>query len=439
MGIQRFIEIITSFVVAAVTIRLLPREEYGLLSLVLGFGVFYNLINISLSSILLRDNEMLRPFLSEHMSAFFFFALLKTVTIVVCSIPLVIFLTQQYLVESIKWIVWLNVGVFIILFFSEPLNMILTVDFRQSVLTKVGIVTNVANFLLTFGLVVWPNAIFVAGKTLIVGVCGFILVLIHVLRIYEFKIVWEPRKNLLLIKKHLCGFSGWAHLIGVVTDWIYRADILILGIVGEGLGTIADYNIALQIANFSKLPAQILQQNATIGVGKVAQDKMRCNKLVATFSKISFCLSAITFAGYFIFGPLIIRLLTGTKEDSIFHFGLLIVGGLCLYNAMRPLASYAIIIGEIRQAFLFIFVPSGILTLIGYVITAIFWGAVGVAWANVLGAVFMTIFTLRHLMIRTDFSMPVRWIEEDEANYLRRYLGWLLGKKDKSSSEGVKR
>ena len=76
-GVEKFFLIGVQFISSIILIRLLPREDYGIIGVVAGYYAFVNIINISMESIILRDHGNYDIDLPRIMHSFFIFNLAK--------------------------------------------------------------------------------------------------------------------------------------------------------------------------------------------------------------------------------------------------------------------------------------------------------------------------------------------------------------------------
>lgn len=404
MGIQRVVDLVSILVVTALIVRSLSRDEYGMLSIVMSYGLIFSMLNVSVSSVLLRDYQKFKVQIGEYMQAYLLFSLIKGSILLLLSVLIGYFLYRHYHDYAMIMVLALSVASTIILGLTEPFSVLLSVDFRQPVLTKIYLISSLANIFISAGAILVPTAIFVAAKNVFIALIVLVLTAGYTGKHFH---LWDvlPRGNRLrLIKESFVGFSLWSHLMGIMTDIVYRADFLILGWLGAPFRTVGNYNISLQMANFTKLLPQIIQYNASLGLSQ-SDGTRRREEMTFLFVKYSFLLSLATMVGYVLFGRLAIQVIAGSDVEEIYGFGFYIVGGLCLFNTFRPLISYGSVVHNIRECFFYAIVPSSMSTLVCYVVMGSFGGAKGLAMANLFGGMAMMIFTLLYIHMRTGF----RW------------------------------
>lgn len=423
MSIQRVLDFVTILAVTALVVRSLSRPEFGMLSIVLSYGLIFNILNVSISSVLIRDYTKLKNRIGEYMHAFFWFSLAKGALVLVLSIGIGFFLYRRYHDPAMIMVVAVNTVTTALLILTEPYTTLLSVDFRQTILTKINLITSLANIILSAGVILLPTALFVSAKNAIIATIGLALVAGYAVKLFPIREKPRRGKRFLLVKESFMGFSLWSHLIGVMTDIIYRADLLLLGWFNAPFSTMGNYNIALQVANFSKLLPQILQYNATLGLGH-SDDSERRERITFFFVKYSFLLSCGIMAGYLLFGRMAIRLFAGNGVEEIYTLGLYIIAGLCIFNTFRPLISYGIVVHDIRECFFYAILPAGMGTLGCYVVMGMQDGALGLAKANLLGGLIMAMCTLAYIHWKTEFRWRITLITDTEREFIEKVRTW---------------
>jgi len=419
MGIQRVLDFINILVVTSMVVRSLSRQEYGMLSVVVSYGIFFNILNISISSILLRDYQIIKERINEYMHAFILFAIIKSIVLMVVSAGIGFFLYNKYHNTAMIYVLILNTVYTSLLFMTEPFATLLSVDFRQSILTKINLLLALANIFLSIGVLLIPSAIFVMIKNGIVATIGLLLTAGYARTLLKLQMPSSDKDCYRIILNSFLNFSIWSHFMGITTDIIYRADLLILGWLNAPFQVVGNYNISLQLSNFTKLLPQILQYNTSLGLSN-SKNKQQQNEITLLFIKYSFLLSLITMGAYILLGPLAIQIIAGRDIGYIFHLGLYIISGLCIFNTFRPLISYGTVVHNINECFCYATLPSGIGVIISYTIMGTLWGAEGLAMANLLGGCIMTLFTLIYIHFKTDFRWKFTLLTNAEKNIVKK-------------------
>jgi O-antigen/teichoic acid export membrane protein len=424
MLLQQAINFVSLFLVTALIVRNLPRSEYGELSLVLSYGVIFNLINISVSSILLRDYPQLdQSAISRYKNSFDIFNYFKSFLAIIITLLISWYFINKYNNRILIIVLLINSSAIICQYFTDPFQVFLSVSFRQNIITRIVTITSLFNMLSTLGIFYFPSIIFVVSKNLAVNVVAYLLMKYYFEHYFACETKISHRSSLNLLLKNLSDFSIWTHLQGIFTDIIYRADILILGWIGTSFQILGNYNVALQLANMTKIIPQIFQYHTTLCVSNMKNNKNQQNEMIHTFLKINFMISLIIMAGYLIMGKFIISLIAKTMHEEIFEYGLYIIGGLCIFNFLRPLVAYAIVAHSVKQCVLYVNLPATIFALAAYVGGGIFYGVHGVLIANVAIGLMLCILTIFYINTKTSYRWSFSLITDYERKFLREI--WL--------------
>lgn len=426
MLLQQVINFCNLFVVTAVIVRNIPRTEYGELALVLSYSIIFNLINISASSILLRDYPKLTDHnISRYKKSFDIFNYYKSVSAILIAFIIAIFFKLIYGKDSQVLITILLVNTLTIIcqYFTDPFQSFLSVSFRQSLITRIIFITSVINLIFTFGVYFIPNIIFVVSKNFAISLVTLLLMRYYFKQNFKYKTNISHRSSLSLLWKNLSDFSIWTHVQGIFTDIIYRADILILGWLNTPFQILGNYNIALQISNMTKILPQIIQYHATLCVSNSENDQKRQNEVVHIFLKINFIISILIMIGYLLLGKLMISIITGNNNGEIFEYGLYILGGLCIFNTLRPLVAYSIVAHSIKQCVLYINLPAAIFAIGAYLIGGIFLGIKGILIANIAIGVILCALTINYVNRKTTYKWNYTLLTDYEKSFFKYF--WL--------------
>ncbi len=425
---QQAVGFISAFLVTALTVRNIPRSEYGQMALVLSYGVIFNLFNMAVSSVLLRDYPKLtREQVVEHMSSFYTFNMYKSVFVILVTVLIGYYLNYRYKDPLLLEILAINTGMMICQNYTEPLQVFFSVAFKQNLVTQIVFMTTLVNVLATFGVLIWPHVLFVVIKNLMIALLALVLFNYYFFRNYDFRIEYFSNKHLGLLIKNLGSFSVWSHLQGVFTDVIYRADILILGWLNTPFQTMGNYNIALQLANMTKIVPQIVQYHTTLSVGNISNKENR-DEAVHIYTKANFVISLCIMAGYVLFGKMLISVIAKTQSEEIFRYGLYILGGLSLINLFRSLVAYSIVSHSIKQVALLVNLPAAVFAVAAYSIGGIYWGVQGVLVANVLIAIVLSALIVVYINKKTDYKWSYSLITDYEMTLLKKLWAKMMRK-----------
>jgi O-antigen/teichoic acid export membrane protein len=424
MLLQQMVNFLSVFLVTTLIVRNIPRSKYGELALVLSYGVIFSLVNLSPSSILLRDYPKLSPAdISRYKRSFDVFNYYKTIIIIAITVIIWLYFRSKY--DNQELIVLLLINTITIIFqcFTDPFQVFLSVSFRQNLITKVILITSMLNCAFTFGVIIFPNVIFVVCKNLAIGIITYLLSMYYFNQYFHQRLKISLKASSSLLLKHLSDFSIWSHLQGIMTDIIYRADILILGWLNTPFQTLGNYNIALQLSNMTKIIPQIMQYHTTLCVSNVDNKEERQNEIVHIFLKINFIISCILMIGYLLTGSFIISIISKTMHEQIFQYGLYILGGLCIFNTMRPLIAYTTVTHSLKQVFFFVHLPAAIFAIAAYFAGGIYYGVQGVLLANIAIGVMLCVLTVYYINTKTNYKWSYSLLTDYERAFLKDF--WL--------------
>lgn len=398
MAFQQTLNLLTVFVVSALVIRTLPREEYGGWALVVGYTVFFNFFNVSLAAILVRDLPTIRDDLGRYYDAFMVFAWLKTLVFVgVAGVIGAALYVWANSLDLVVLLVLVTVG-FSVDNLAEPAKTTLSAAYEQKVISVITVVASVANLGLTLGVLWFPSAVYVATKNVAVSIVGAVLMR----RAFAMRFSFEAhrssmRRRVYAIRRCLSDFSLWSHISGIMTDVIYQADVLILSWVGVPFGPLGTYSAALRISNMGKTIPQILQYQSFLSMANLEPRGQTHEDVVLRFAMANFILSAATFLAYLVAGSALMEVVVGEGAAEAFGLGIPILAGICVFNTFRPLISYGMMTTPVRQFAMAVHVPAAAMAVLAYWAGAYFGGAWGTAWANLGVGVAMSGLVLRYV------------------------------------------
>ncbi|OQX86412.1 MAG: hypothetical protein B6D55_06145 [Candidatus Omnitrophica bacterium 4484_70.2] len=365
-------------------IRLLHREDVGIIGLSFGYLSFLNFINVAPETMLYRDFPAIKKSkkINDFISSFLLFSFYKFSVVLVVSFFISFFLYLSY--HSLK-ISLFFVGISFILtisFFKSPVKELLKVDFKQKISTLIEITLSGISFIfLISGLYRHPTLstyIIVYGLMSILGIIIWFSIL---KRIYNFK--FKSEKAFPLLNYSLNSFSIWNHLNGSITYFIYNIDPAILSICGISLVTIGNYTTALKISNFFFFIPMIFQNTLGIAFSNLNHKKsIFLLKKIFLFNLIFGILQLLLFlyTGRWI----IENFFTHKFVSEIFKYSLIIIIGITILNITRPLISWLTIKGNIKKVFFFTYLPTGIAAFPVYLSLTKRYGPTGTAFGNII-------------------------------------------------------
>lgn len=404
--IEKFFLVGSQFIVSLLLIRLLPREDYGIIGIVVGYFAFINLLNISLESIILRDHKKYDYHIEKYIYNFFLFNIFKSLLFV-----LIAFILSWYLVNNFKnsnfiYSIFSITLIYIADAIVAPLVIYNSSKFNQKLVTKISFLRAVLNVVILLGLFYIPTLEYIFFKDLLVTIVYVFVWIFVTLKVFNFKnINLKKDIDLKFIKDSFLGYALWTHLNGVVTNFIYKSDTFFLSMF-VGLVTIGNYNIALNSANVANILPMILGYQNSIAISH-AKTKEEGFLISNVFIRLSSYIGIVTFIAFYLFGNFYLYIMTGHKENNeIYTYMMYIVGGLIIVKSFAsPLNAYINIKGSVSSLFKTVLLPTLIFTFIIYFVSAKYYGALAISQANVIVSILWLFLIIREVRkYNYDFS-----------------------------------
>ncbi len=410
--------LISFFIIA----RLLAREDIAIIGISAGFLALLNPLLIAPESILFRNYADFNKKFHEYSSAFLTFWFFRTLVVMLAVLAGAVFFF--YTKNSFLLSVYI-IGAGLAINFNmlqAAIQEIFFVEFKQHTILKLNILYY-SIFLLLLGVVFFKRELLVyliilAGMSIIFGVAWALLLF----RKFDFKPVFNLKKNLGLIKEIVSSVVLWTHLTGSALQIIYRADVFILSFFVSSFVT-GNYTIALMFSTLFMIVPQVLQKMCLTGLARSTGTESD-SKMTSSFIKYVFFLSAIQMIGYYFFGRWVLSFIAPANIEEVFQLGFFILIGVNLFNLVRPLHSYCVARSDVKKLFLEVYLVGAVFTAVAYYLAAVMGGAIGAAQANILVycvmAVLLVVFVVREQKFRFSFE----WITSEE----REMITYLYGK-----------
>lgn len=419
--IEKFFLVGSQFVVSLLLIRLLPREEYGIIGIVVGYFTFIHILNISLESILLRDHKKYDYHIEKYIYNFFLFNIFKSLLFILIAFLLSLYLVNSFENSDFVYSIFSITSIYIADSIVAPLVIYHSAKFNQKLVTKISFIRAVLNVVILLGLFYIPTLQYIFYKDLFVTIIYIFVWIFITLQIFNIKnIDFKKDIDFGFIKNSFLGYSLWTHLNGVVTNFIYKSDTFFLSMF-VGLVTIGNYNIALNSANVANILPMILgyQNSVAISHAKTKEEEFLISN---TFIRISSYIGIFTFIIFYFFGDFYLYIMTGEKVNTdIFTYMIYIVGGLIIVKSFAsPLNAYINIKGSVSSLFKTVLLPTLIFTFILYFLSAKYYGAVTIAQANVLVSIFWLFLIVKEVKKYSyDFKGIINL--KKDLNFIRGY------------------
>ncbi|TDT67871.1 hypothetical protein EV215_1874 [Hypnocyclicus thermotrophus] len=404
--IEQGISVIFGFLSTYLIIKYIDRKIYGIYNYVLSFMVLINFINIVPANYMfkLKNNLKDEEELNVYITSFFVFEIIKGIFIFILNVILGIVLYLKFLNGIYLFIAIMSNGV---LFFINQMiavsRMVLNINFLQKKITKYRIKSTILKLLLLLLLLVFPKLEIVILANLFSQL--FFGIMLYKILVTDIKFHFSKLDNKIIYKKNkqsIRNYTLTTHLLGVVSNIIYRIDPLILsGFVT--MTTLGRYSVALNLGNYFMIIFQVLQNNASIALANIS-DEVEENTVISKFLTLSVVLSIIQYALFILFGKIFLSFFIEVKEiTEIYNYMKYILLGLSIYNSMIVLGSYIALRNDPKILLLNVAIPTGIFSIIIYFGGAVIGGAVGVAVGNIIAYIFFSTLLIREVR-KTNFK-----------------------------------
>lgn len=397
--LERAFLLLSQLVSLIVISRVMGAETYGFIGIISSAFVFFNVFNVALENIIYRDRSVNGYSLDELVERFFYFSILKTLLLIVFYLSF-FYLSPHNDNEDFKYLV----VAFVFMQATELLASVfivkLSVQYKQIVLVKLALYKMLALFAVTMPLFYFKSALYLMLKDILIFVFYIMLMYKYVFSDDEFNFTlgfmseWKDTLSLYLVA--LKSFSLWAHLNGVVTFFIYRADIFILSLFVQDMMVVGAYSIVIMLANFANVIPMILNNHNVIALSK-CKSKARYIKIEKLFRSLYFLIAFVTFVACYILGEFVLLHVFNVVNEGAHYWLMYVVVGLIMMKVgVGSVVSKITIYGSLKHLFYFVSLPLLILSTAIYYNAAKYHGALGIAVSNVvvgaLWAAFVIIF-----------------------------------------------
>ncbi len=408
--------ILASFLTSILLIRYLPREEYGIIGIVAGYFTFAQFFNLALENIILRDHKDYGDKLPKVIYSFSVFNIAKCLLLLVFALVLCYFLPEFYHNPQFLFGILSATLVLMTDALIGPLIVLASARFEQKLVTKLNLVRLSLGLSLLIGLVFFPSLKFVFLKDFLVSLVT-LAICFRLSKRYLGKspmnLSWRTHFDWALIKETFWGYSLWVHLVGVVTNFMYKADAFFLSFF-VSLAAVGDYTIALTSANVANILPSILgfQNSVALSHFKEKHDRER---VTHCFLRFNFYIALVSLLAFILLGKVYLWIMTGLwgQEHIYFYLCFIVAGLLLAKTVVSPLVAFINICGDVRSLFWRVNVPIFFVSSLSYYFSSLIWGAKGVAISNFSNALIWCLLVVIELR-RYQFSFKglLSWKED---------------------------
>lgn len=385
-GVEKIFILGVQFLASLLLIRILPRDQYGIIGVVSGYYAFLSIANISIEAIMLRDHNRFDNDINGVMHDFMIFNILKSCLFFILSFLLILLLTDIYQTSDFIYAILSTTFILTADNLTAPLAIYSASKFNQQLVTKLSVVRAFVNLALMAGVYFFPTLLYIMVKDIAVSAV-FVLSWYYIAKKkMSLGISLKRQTDWSFLWNCFHTYSLWTHLNNVVTNVIYRSDTFFLSLFAT-LTVVGNYNVALNTANIANIAPMILGYQNSIALSNV-NSKGDIFRISNSFLKVSIAIGVVTLIGFLIAGQYLIRIITGKFSDEIYFYMICIVSSVVIVKSVAsPLVAYLNIHGSVKDIVTRITLPLLGFTLAIYYTAARQFQAMGLAYANIIIAV----------------------------------------------------
>lgn len=405
-------------------VRLLPRGDFGVIGVVMGYGVIVQLFSLSLENIILREHREYAGNPEHFLLNFFVFNVFKALVILALGFLLASVLPELYAERGFFWAVWSMSIIVVGDILAGPLVLYASARYEQRLVTMINIGRFSLNLALLLGLFYWPSLFYLFVKDVVVTAV-FVLAWYGLaskrLALNFMRVSLRRDVDPAFIWKALTKYSLWVHMTGVSTYFVYRADAFFLSFFAP-LTVVGNYNVALTSANVANIAPSILGYQNSVAISH-AKDQREAFRLTDTFLRISTYVGILTLLGFLVLGDFYLQAVTGQSNvNDMYLYMMCIVASLIIAKTITsPFVAYINVKGDVRRLFVRVNLPMLLFAIVTYFLAARFLGALGLAAINIVNALFWAgLMTLE--IRRLGYRLPMLLSVTQDLRTLRAYL-----------------
>ncbi len=404
-------------------VRTLSSSDIAAVGIGMGYLVIVAYIDVSPIRVLLRDYPTVARDQVERdrlLTALFVFWVLQTCVILPISFGINVLVLKRLEVPGLTFLFFGMTIDFIALTFQDWLKLVFYTDFQQALATKIGFFFASARLACYGLLILSPSLANYTWILIFTALANCLLWGILFQRRFHYRPIFY-REIPAVIWRSLAGYGLWDHLNRMAIDTLFTIDTVVLSWFGA-LREISNYTIALKFTSLLFLIPMQVHRSLQVMLSNLSDGKKQ-TVAVSTFLKINTIFSGAQMLVVLVAGGWLIHLLFGIDTDrEVIEYTLIIAAGVTIMNLGWPLISVINNYCSLRDAFLRVFLPSLVAGLGIYIVTAMKWGAIGVAYGNIAIYSILVAGLVRFSMKRLPFEIEWRLITREEKKVLRGLL-----------------
>ena len=297
---------ICGFLGSLVIIRLLPENEYGILSIVISVcAIFLPFSGFGSNQILLRYGAISEKENKQNLSSYLFFkGIFNEIILIVIFVGISLFYTPKY--ENII-IIFLFFGIRLMGFYlSNHIQTYYRISGKNDIFAKVSNAINIGGFILLLVL------------TYLFKFYGYLLAiaLIPYLSLFWLKKEMFSAKRIVYDnKKEIWRFGIFTAATSVISETLFSLDVMLLGFLMNE-NAVANYKVAILLpSNITVLAISFMQSDYPL-LSKNYQNKNFLRSYIKNYYKIFIPICILILGFFYFFKDLLLKVFFGTNYSD---------------------------------------------------------------------------------------------------------------------------
>lgn len=297
---------ICGFLGSLVIIRLLPENEYGILSIVMSVcAIFLPFSGLGTNQILLRYGSISEKENKQNLSSYLFFkGIFNEIILIVIFVGISLFYALKY--ENII-IIFLFFGIRLMGFYlSNHIQTYYRISGKNDVFAKVSNAINIGGFILLLVL------------TYLFKFYGYLLAiaLIPYLSLFWLKKEMFSAKRIVYDnKKEIWRFGIFTAATSVISETLFSLDVMLLGFLMNE-SAVANYKVAILLpSNITVLAISFMQSDYPL-LSKNYQNKNFLISYIKNYYKIFIPICILILGFFYFFKDLLLKIFFGTNYSD---------------------------------------------------------------------------------------------------------------------------
>lgn len=376
------------FAILWIVLNSLPETDIAKFGLATASIFFFNLVFFAPETALLRNQKEWKSGgeLQSYLSAFVSFSLLKLL------IHLALALLAVRIFDNSHWLVYAIAFSAITqqIQLAEIARIYMRMELQQRRVAKFELLSKSALCAACLGLLEGGNLenyfrIYFAWSFFIAGLWLYQLnrhiPLKHIGAQASARLIWSAS----------IGFSLWTHSSGILTFYIYNANILFLDAFKTPIEDLALYTVVSKVANLFFVIPMFFQSFVPVVLSNAgANSEGQFKKLFVGNAGLSLAQFAFFAALGWWLAP-IFGLKDPARAWDFYLLGLIINAGILFLNLTRPLSTYLLLTTPPKKVMQLVFIPSAVMASTLYPVGSFYNGVLGCAIGSGITYAFMAL------------------------------------------------